>query len=184
MLSCSSGHRLPGNPYRFLQCWVSVRGASVRRAPFRGVYLQPFLGSSQLRHVTTCVCKKYNPPDKRTLESISLNDTTSVGKEQLLLLFCRAEDLEQGHMFVHRLRHVCYYVEWFKFMALTLHPGMRCARHDIRPKRSTHVLACAAPGITPDLHICSAAYPNGCARRAMTRYIVAATSSNHLPYKR
>ena len=32
----------------------------------------------------------------------------------------------------HRLVHT---VRWFPFMALTIYPGMRCARHDIRPKR-------------------------------------------------
>ena len=68
-------------------------------------------------------------------------------------------------------------------MALTICPGMRCARHDIRPKPwihfSWHVLC---PAQTSDLHTCSAAYPTCCARRVMPRYNVAATNQNHLPY--
>ena len=52
---------------------------------------------------------------------------------------------------------------------------MRCAHHDIRPKRGNNVSQ------KSDLRMCSAAYPICCARRAMPRYIVAATNKNHLP---
>ena len=58
------------------------------------------------------------------------------------------------------------YGKGFQFMALTTYPGMRCARHDVRPKRrkhmSWHVLR---PAQKSDLHMCSTAYPICCTRR-------------------
>ena len=59
-----------------------------------------------------------------------------------------------------------------------MYPGMRCARHDIRPKRREHMLR------KSDLHICSTACPIRWAWHAMPRYIVAATNWNHLPYEK
>ena len=71
----------------------------------------------------------------------------------------------------------CRSGKWFWFTALTIYSGMHCARHDIRPKRWERL------SWTSELHICSVACPICCARRAMPRYIVAATNQNHLPYE-